>query len=98
MNTEFNYWWSEKKIAIKRLRKSEALKQSETNLQAKMFAINTQFHRSKVAGCKHDAPKTEASGDVLLARRLTPVLVPLVQRVSSVLPHLHKEVQWMCII
>jgi hypothetical protein len=38
-------------IAIKRLRKSEALKQSESNLQFQMFAIIVQTHCPKVAGC-----------------------------------------------
>lgn len=61
-----------KKIAIKRLRKSETLKQSETNLQVQMFAIFVQAHCSNVADCQHDAPKTKAGDDVFLARRLTP--------------------------
>jgi hypothetical protein len=83
---------------MKRLRKNETLKQSETNLQVQMFAIIVQAHCSKIAGCQHDAPKTKAGGDVFLARRFTPTLFPLIQRVSPVLPYHRKEVQWMYII
>jgi hypothetical protein len=49
-----------------------------------MFAIIVQAHCSKMAGCQHYVPKSKAGGDVLLARRLPPTLVPHIQRVSPV--------------
>jgi len=63
-----------------------------------MFEVIVQADCLKVAVCQHDAPKTRAGDDVFLARSLTPTLVPLIQRVSPVLPYHRKEVQWMCII